>query len=148
MTLAEVSVSSGDEADAAQLEAQLRSSLRSTLPQSDNARVVLLARDATQQLVGGLDGSTSYGWLLVKVLWVHDAYRNRGLGRRLMAEAEARAIEHACHSAWLDTSSPDAMRFYQRLGFEAFGELSNTAGQVPPTHRRWFMKKALALPSR
>jgi GNAT superfamily N-acetyltransferase len=130
------------------LEARLLEDLRSALPQSENSMVLLSARNTNGSVVGGLIGSTSYGWLLIKVLWVDEAHRGRGLGKKLMARAEEKAREIGCHGAWLDTSNPGAMRFYTRLGYEVFGELSNTAAQHPSTHQRWFMKKGLQIKGR
>jgi len=140
---ATVTIADDDPQLAGTIETKLLRSLRATLPQSDNQGFVLSAKSEDGNLVGGLTASASYGWLLVKTLWVAESQRGNGLGRALMAEAETKARDLGCHGAWLDTSSPDAMRFYQRLGYETFGQLSNATGQAPETHRRWFMKKAL-----
>src|SRR6266700_391919 len=56
-------------------------------------------------VVAGLAGETYCGWLFIKYLWVSDDLRGRGVGRALMARAEARACDRGCHSAWLDTFS-------------------------------------------
>lgn len=138
-----VTIAEDDPKVAGTIETELLRSLRATLPQSDNQGFVLSAKSERGELVGGLTASTSYGWLLVKNLWVAETQRGKGLGRALMAKAETKARDLGCHGAWLDTSSPDARRFYERLGYETFGQLSNATGQTPETHRRWFMKKAL-----
>ncbi len=88
-------------------------------------------------------GSTSYGWLLVKMLWVADEMRGGRIGTRLMDEAECLARSRGCHAAWLDTSSADAERFYLRLGYESFGDLANTPGEQSQGHRRTFLSKRL-----
>ena len=133
-----------DPAAASIIEASLLQMLRATLPQSDNAALTLVCRNDDGDLIGGLSGSTSYGWLLVKVLWVAEKQRGRGVGSRLLAEAERRAQENGCHAAWLDTSNPDAVPFYRARGYVPFGELSNATGGFPPTHRRVFLKKILS----
>jgi ribosomal protein S18 acetylase RimI-like enzyme len=92
------------------------------------------------EVIGGLDGSTSYGWLHVKVLWVDPRYRRQGHGQRLMEIAEAKVRERGCHGVWLDTSSPEALALYASLGFTVFGEISNAPGLHPSMHRRWFLK--------
>jgi ribosomal protein S18 acetylase RimI-like enzyme len=69
---------------------------------------------------------------------VHDDLRGQGIGRDLMARAEQRAIALGCHSAWLDTFSFQAPRFYQKLGYEVFGVLD-----YPPKHKRFFLQKRL-----
>jgi GNAT superfamily N-acetyltransferase len=132
-----------DDKDAARLiETELLRSVRGALPQARNSDFVLSVRHEGA-LVGGVTGSTSYGWLLVKCLWVAEYWRQQGLGKSLMAAIEQKARDIGCHAAWLDTSSPDALAFYARLGYAPFGQLANTEGQHPPTHRRWFMSKAL-----
>lgn len=128
---------------AGQLEAALLSSLRQSLPQAENAAFILSANDDSGALEGGLTASASYGWLLIKLLWVREESRHRGMGRSLMIRAEARGRELGCHSAWLDTSSPDAVRFYNSLGYASFAQLGNAPHQHPGAHRRWFMKKDL-----
>ncbi|MBX2883058.1 MAG: GNAT family N-acetyltransferase [Granulosicoccus sp.] len=127
------------------LESRLLTSLGSSLPQGKNSSFVLSARDSGEAVVGGLAASTSYGWLLVKVLWIDEKYRRLGLGRALMRRAEQKGIDVGCHGAWLDTSNLAAMEFYRKLGYENFGKLSNAEGHLPENHNRWFMKKSLHL---
>ena len=87
--------------------------------------------------------STSYGWLLVKMLWVDSAWRRTRVRTRLMAAVEEKGREIGCHAAWLDTSSAEARAFYLRLGYTVFGTLENEGGDVPAGHTRWFMRKRL-----
>ena len=70
------------------LETELLKSLRQDLAQAANASVVLAARNSDGLILGGLSGGTSYGWLLIKVLWVRVEYRHAGLGRSLMNRGE------------------------------------------------------------
>jgi GNAT superfamily N-acetyltransferase len=99
----------------------------------------VFVRDA-DVIVAGLAGETYGGWLFVKLLWVRDDLRARGIGRELMVQAEKRAIERGCHAAWLDTFSFQARDFYEKLGYEEFGALD-----YAPRHKRYFMKKRLVL---
>ncbi len=126
------------------IEARLLQALRTELPQANNTGFVLAGQDAGGQVVAGLVGSTSYGWLLVKCLWVSDVHQRCGIGRRLMQMAQDHASELGCHGAWLDTFHPQAHAFYVRWGYEVFGELANQAQQATPHHRRWFMRKTWA----
>lgn len=126
------------------IEAALLADLRQRAPQARNETVTVSITAAGDSLVAGLSGSTSYGWLLIKVLWVAPALRRQGYGRALVADACRRAGALGCHSAWLDTSDKNARRFYTALGFEVFGTLQNNSLQVPPDHQRWFMKCRIA----
>ena len=126
-----------------EIERALTESLRSTLSQAENSSFVLTARDPEDRLIGGLTAVTSYGWMLIKMLWVTDKCRNNGVGRRLMRQAEEKARDAGCHGVWLDTSNPQAMAFYRRLGYQLFGQLENGADQHPASHCRWFLRRAL-----
>jgi GNAT superfamily N-acetyltransferase len=91
------------------------------------------------RVVAGLAGETYSGWLFTRYLWVSDALRSQGIGRKLMSDAEMKALERGCHSAWVDTFSFQAPGFYRKLGYEPFGELD-----YPPGHKRIFLRKRLA----
>jgi ribosomal protein S18 acetylase RimI-like enzyme len=126
-----------------ELERELLAAIRASQPQALNSSFTLSIRDGDGALIAGLAASTAYGWLLIKLLWVAEGQRGRGLGRQLMAEAEAEGTRRDCHGAWLDTSMPEAAGFYERLGYETFGRLENREGDVVQAHRRWFMRKRL-----
>lgn len=125
------------------LERKLLESLSSETEQSLNTGFEIVEKDEAGLVIGGLVASTSYGWLLVKILWVDESHRNEGIGLKLLQGAESKAIDLGCHSAWLDTSNPKAMQFYLNAGYVSFGELKNTISQIPKSHKRWFMKKVL-----
>ena len=92
-----------------------------------------------ERIVAGLAGETYSGWLFIKYLWVSDGLRGKGIGRKLMAGGEDRALERGCHSAWVDTFSFQAPGFYRKLGYEVFGELDWS-----PDFKRFFLRKRLA----
>ena len=52
---------------------------------------------------------------------VAEAFRSQGVGEALFHEAMRRARERGCHLVQLTTDlrRPDALRFYERLGFQA-----------------------------
>jgi GNAT superfamily N-acetyltransferase len=100
----------------------------------------VLARDADGRVVGGLLGEISLGWLFVSALWVDSACRGSGVGTRLVATAEARAAERGCEGIYLDTFSFQARPFYERLGFERFGELED----CPRGGAKYYFRKRLA----
>ena len=95
-------------------------------------------RDDGGTIQAGLIGYTYAGWLFINLLWVRAELRRRGIGRRLVAEAERHALAHDCHSAWLDTFSFQGPDYYPRLGYREFARLD-----VPPGHQRIFLSKKL-----
>jgi GNAT superfamily N-acetyltransferase len=107
----------------------------------ETRRFALLVRsdDAAPDapLDAGLVATLSWGWLFIEALWVSEALRGQGMGRRLMRRAEAHARSQGCHAAWLDTFQ--ARDFYIALGYAPFGMLDD----YPPGQSRHFLKKSL-----
>lgn len=102
--------------------------------------LVLGARDAQGDVVGGLVGLTGWRWLFVDLLWVDDAHRGRGVGRRLLRAAEEEARRRGALHAYLDTFDFQARPFYEREGYVVFGTLDD----YPPGHRRYYLRKNLS----
>jgi GNAT superfamily N-acetyltransferase len=98
------------------------------------------AGEAEAPVIGGLWGSTSYGYLHIDMLIVPESLRGTGLGTQLMQQAEEEAIRRGCHGSYLDTFDFQARGFYERLGYKVFGALEET----PPGHTRYFLRKSLA----
>lgn len=98
---------------------------------------VLRHRDS---IIGGLAGQVYWEWLHIELLAVPDALRGQGIGRALVAHAEHRAIQEGCHGAWVDTYSFQSPGFYEKLGYERFGELPN----YPAGEHRIFLRKMFA----
>jgi GNAT superfamily N-acetyltransferase len=95
--------------------------------------------DTTGAVRGGAWGYTAYGWMFIQLLVVPEEHRGAGLGTRIMAAAEAEALARGCRDAWLDTHEFQAKGFYEKLGYEKFGELQD----YPPPFARYFFKKKL-----
>jgi len=138
-----ISILEGDSADARKIETNLLKSLADTQQQARNSEIVLTAKSSYGDLVAGLSGSTSYGWLLIKTLWTDEQYREQGIASELLESAENRAVSLGCHGAWLDTSNSVARIFYQHRGYKDFSRLANGTTRFPNDHCRWFMKKNL-----
>lgn len=99
--------------------------------------LALFVRDESEQVVGGLLGYTHWRWLFVQNLWVDDSLRGSGYGRELMLAAEREAQARGCRHAYLDTFDFQALGFYQKLGYELFGQLED----YPPGHTKYFLQK-------
>ena len=91
-------------------------------------------------IVGGAAGDTHYGWLYLSLLWVEEAHRGAGWGRRLVERFETEALGRGCRRAWVDTYGFQAPGFYERLGYQEFGRLDD----FPPGSARHFFWKALS----
>ena len=121
---------------------QVRSALRgfndAFIPRPGWRNFVLTASDA-DGFQGGLEGELSWQWLFVRNLWVSAEHRGTGLGSRLIERAELYAQEQGCVGSHLDTFDFQARPFYERLGYEVFGTLTD----FPPGHTRFFLRKRL-----
>ena len=100
---------------------------------------ILISDPETEETLGGLWAWTSFAFLHIDLLFIPEELRGTGLGRRLIAQAEAEAIARGCRRAWLDTFSFQARGFYERLGYTVFGSIED----YPPGHSRFFLKKTL-----
>ncbi|MEI6734496.1 MAG: GNAT family N-acetyltransferase [Comamonadaceae bacterium] len=105
---------------------------------SQQRSLAVVVRDSGNAVVGGLWGSTGYGWLYTQMLLVPEGLRGQGLGRTIMQRAEEEALERGCQAAWVDTQF-GAKGFYESLGYESFGELPD----YPPGFSRTFLRKSL-----
>jgi len=104
-----------------------------------NESPLAIVANAGDAVVGGLNGSTHWGWCYIRHLWVHADWRRRGLGLRLLAEAETEARARRCVGLYVDTFDPGAAKFYARAGFARFGLIDG----FPPGHARFFLHKTL-----
>ncbi|WP_217847119.1 GNAT family N-acetyltransferase [Paracoccus marcusii] len=108
---------------------------------SNTQLIAVLLNDEAGATVGGLWGKTVYEWLFIGMLAVPAEQRSSGLGSALMDHAETIARSRGCIGIWLDTFEFQALGFYQKLGFEIFGQIDDH----PMGHRRYFLQKRLKL---
>lgn len=104
-------------------------------PQTYRELTVLSRRG--DELIGGLLGFTHWNWLFIKQLWVAETFRGRGVGERLVAAAEQEGVARGCAHVHCDTFGFQALPFYQKLGYEVFGQLED----YPAGHTRYFLQK-------
>lgn len=103
----------------------------------ENYRDLVIVSRHSDQIVGSVLAYTHWNWLFVKHLWVAEAYRKLGLGRNLMQAAEREAVSRGCIHAHLDTFDFQARPFYEKLGYQMFGQLQD----YPTGHTRYFLCK-------
>jgi GNAT superfamily N-acetyltransferase len=105
---------------------------------ADRELLAVVVRD-DEEVVAGISGYTAWGWLYVQWLWVADTQRGRGLAGRMLAAAEEEARARGCHSAYIDTFNPVALKTYLSAGYTPFGTLDD----FPRGRTRTFLQKRL-----
>ena len=106
---------------------------------SELEALALFILDEDDQKLAGLSGSTAGNWLRIDMLWVSEALRGRGEGRRLMLAAEEEARRRGCRFAQVDTLSFQARPFYEKLGYAC----RMTLDAYPRRHERYYLTKVL-----
>ncbi|NUQ36965.1 MAG: GNAT family N-acetyltransferase [Caldilineales bacterium] len=99
----------------------------------------LFVRDADGALQGGLIAETYWGWLDIDILWLRQSRRGQGVGRQLLAQAEAEAVRRGCAWAQVKTFSFQAQAFYEKQGYRVVGEMRD----YPPGASFLWMRKDL-----
>ncbi|TIX89985.1 GNAT family N-acetyltransferase [Rhizobium sp. P44RR-XXIV] len=107
---------------------------------SERRPLGVLIRDESGETIGGISGYTGWGWLFTQLLFVPETLRGQGMASKLLDAAETEAIARGCFAAWIDTFNPQALRAYQRQGYEIFGELPD----FPVGRSRLFLQKKLS----
>jgi GNAT superfamily N-acetyltransferase len=106
----------------------------------DNSQIVcFVLQSPDETIVGGVIGVVYWDWFSLDLMWMEEAYRGQGYGRRLLALAEEEARKRGARHAHLDTFSFQAPGFYEKHGYEVFGELPD----FPVGHQRYYMRKEL-----
>ena len=88
----------------------------------DGAQLAFTA-EAAEGLVGAVAGYTWGGVCELRQVWVHEAHRRQGLGKRLMERAIAEARARDCTYIFLATYDFQAPAFHAELGFERVAEV-------------------------
>jgi GNAT superfamily N-acetyltransferase len=101
--------------------------------------LAIFLRNEQNEIVAGVYGWSAVVWLKIDVLWVREDWRGRGVGKELLAQAEAEGKRRGCHYVTLDSFSFHAPEMYKKYGYEEFAVLDNSAG-----NQTWhFLKKDL-----
>lgn len=105
----------------------------------DGEGLAIFVRDPAGTIRAGLAGHTWGGCCEIRQVWIHESLRGRGLGRRLLAAAEAEARRRHCTQIVLSTHSFQAPGLYRKLGFTQVAALQD----YPRGHAQLFFRKRL-----
>ena len=107
---------------------------------ADSRVLDVLLRDDSGAIIGGLLGHTSLGLFFLDLFYLPKPLRGRGLGSRIMSQAENEARARGCRTVFVFSITFHAPEFYERHGYRRFGEIV-----CPPDGAaRIFLTKTLA----
>ena len=106
---------------------------------AEDLKFAVFAGNTDGEIVGGIRAKAFWGYLCIELLWLDEAERNRGVGTRLVLDAEAFALQHGFSRSRVETTSFQAKPFYEKLGYEVYGELED----CPEGHTSYYLKKQL-----
>ena len=101
--------------------------------------VAFYIRDAERRIIAGVHGTLWGRSMHIDALWVDEPHRGGGYGSKLMQAIEDYAATHAHPLVYLETTSFQALPFYEGLGYRMFGELP----RISEGHTLCFLAKEL-----
>jgi GNAT superfamily N-acetyltransferase len=105
----------------------------------DGQRLGFAAVDAHGAQIGAIAGYTWAGMAEIKQLWVDEAHRGKGLGKKLLHAAVTEATARGCRVVWVASYDFQAPRFYEKFGFDRQAELTD----CPPGHAHVILRRRL-----
>ncbi len=102
---------------------------------------VLVKDPVTSETIGGMYGRTSYGMMVIDLVFLPETMRGLDLGSRLLGMMESEAVSRGCKAGFLMTISLQAPGFYAKRGWEEFGRIECD----PPGTARVFFRKVLGV---
>lgn len=98
------------------------------LPNFNNSSHTLVMKDG-DSIAGYITIDIKLGIAYINSLLIGKNYRRKGIGKQLVAKAEAKARSLGAHKIWLETGRGwDAKQFYEALGYMVRTILPDDAG--------------------
>jgi GNAT superfamily N-acetyltransferase len=104
-----------------------------------HSQVLCFAIEGPEEIAGGVVAQIYWDWLYIDLMWMKADLRGQGYGSQLLTLVEDEARKRGAKHAHLDTFSFQAPGFYQKHGYQVFGELQD----FPQGCQRYFMTKQL-----
>jgi len=91
------------------------------IPELEKHCFALFIRNESGEVVGGLTGAIFTTSIQIKLLWLSETLRGKGIGSLLMAKVEMEARNRNISNIAVDTYTFQAPKFYEALGFLEVG---------------------------
>ena len=117
----------------------IRSYNRSKREAAESEPLNLYVEDDSGELMAGLVAETFGNWLEIEYLFVKEDLRGKGIGSKLLQQAESEAKKRNCRSVFVNTYQFQAPAFYQKHGYQEVFTLKD----YPCTGQRHYYQKDL-----
>jgi ribosomal protein S18 acetylase RimI-like enzyme len=98
----------------------------------------IFLEDENREVVGGVIVTFLWNGMEINSLWVDEKIRGQGWGKKLMEEVEEEGRKRSCTISYTNTFPWQAPGFYEKLGYELYGELK---GLPEGASLKYFYKK-------
>jgi ribosomal protein S18 acetylase RimI-like enzyme len=106
------------------LEGRLDNDNRRLTGRDDDRALIFALRDDKGRAVGVASGYSWAGIAELRLMWVDEAYRGLGHGRKLLDAFVAEAAARGALRIWVSTHGFQAPGLYQKAGFERMAEFA------------------------
>jgi GNAT superfamily N-acetyltransferase len=90
------------------------------------------------QRIGVANGEFSGGWCYLSGLMVAPEWRRKGVGGQLLQYVELEAQKRKAIGVYMNTFTLEAPAFYEKHGYEKFGELNPFANAMRIYYKKMF----------
>jgi GNAT superfamily N-acetyltransferase len=90
-----------------------------------DTRFAVFAKNNSDEVVGGIRATAFWNYCIIELLWLSDEVRGKGIGTKLMSQAEAFALESGFEYIRTETLDFQAKPFYENLGYKVYGQLKD-----------------------
>nr|MBZ9911431.1 GNAT family N-acetyltransferase [Mesorhizobium sp. CA16] len=122
------------------IEERLDNDNRRLTGRGDDRALVFALRDEQGRAVGAAAGYSWAGIAELTLMWVDEAYRGLGLGRKLLDAFVAEAAARGSLRIWVSTHDFQAPGLYEKAGFERMAEMTGW----PEGHSNIILCKTIA----
>ncbi|MEW7281226.1 GNAT family N-acetyltransferase [Aquimarina sp. 2201CG1-2-11] len=91
----------------------------------EDTKFAVFAKDDQGNVMGGIRACAFWNYCIIELLWISENTRGMGIGAKLIEAAEKFALEKGFSYMRTETLSFQARPFYEKLGYQVFGELPN-----------------------
>ncbi|TPI49872.1 GNAT family N-acetyltransferase [Mesorhizobium sp. B2-9-1] len=122
------------------IEERLDNDNRRLTGRGDDRAIVFALRDEQGRAVGAAAGYSWAGIAELTLMWVDEAYRGLGHGRKLLDAFVAEAAARGSLRIWVSTHDFQAPGLYEKAGFERMAEFAGW----PEGHSNIILCKTIA----